>query len=275
MSDAAPPSPDASLPPRIEVDAILARLDAELARLGGGVLATDADGTIWDGDVGVDSFERLLAEGAVRDEALPALAVDAAELGLSTSGKSPTELAAELYKAHLDERYPHDRAFAMMAWAFAGWRDDEVRAFAERVLDEGGLEARVRPEMRQILRWAEAQRVPVYVVSASPVRVVEAGVSRIGAPVARTLAMTPALGEGSVILPRLAGPAVYGDGKVRVLLGAGLPGPVLGAFGDSHYDAPMLREACVPVAVTPSTRLAALLHSIPGVVELARGPKKH
>lgn len=273
MSDAGPTNTPEAPAPRLDVEAIIARLDAELSRLGVGVLATDADGTIWDGDVGVDCFERIIAEDAVRDEARSALAAEATAIGLSVTGKSPTALAAELYKAHLDERYPHDRAFAMMAWVFAGFRDSEVRAFAERVLDAGGLEARVRPEVRQILRWAEAQRVPVYVVSASPVRVVEVGVTRIGAPVARTLAMTPAQGEDSVILPRLDGPVVYGDGKVRVLLDAGLPGPVLGAFGDSHYDAPMLKQACVPVAVTPSTRLAALLHTIPGVVELARAMK--
>jgi len=266
-------TPASAAAPRLDVGAILARLDAELTRLGGGVLATDADGTIWDGDVGVDSFEQLLAEGAVRDEARAALEADAASIGLPVAGKSATALAADLYAAHKDERYPHDRAFAMMAWAFAGFHAHEVRAFAERVLDAVGLDARVRPEMRQILRWAEAHQVPVYVVSASPVAVVEVGVTRIGAPVARTLAMTPAQGEGSVLLPRLDGPVVYGDGKVRVLLDAGLPGPILGAFGDSHYDAPMLKQARVPVAVTPSARLSALFPTLPGVVELALAGK--
>src|SRR4051812_44953006 len=76
--------------PLLPVDAIIARLEAERARKGGGVLASDADGTIWDGDVGVDIFEALLAAEGVREAARDTLAADAAELGLTVQGRSPT-----------------------------------------------------------------------------------------------------------------------------------------------------------------------------------------
>ena len=45
---------------------------------------------------------------------------------------------------------------------------------------------------------------------------------------------------------------------------------ILGAFGDSAYDAEMLRCAGVPVAVTPSAGLLALLPTIDRVSVLAR-----
>lgn len=249
-------------------DALITRLEAALDREPGGVLATDADGTIWDGDVGVDLFEALLASKGVREAALAALRVEALEFGVPAEG-SPTEVASALNAAHVTEQYPHDRAFAMMAWAFAGWSRDEVLAFAAKVLDEGQIESRIRPEMRQILRWAEGRDVPIYVVSASPIAIIEVGTARLGVHVTGALAMTPALGEGDLLLPHLDGPVVYGDGKVRALEHAGVASRLLGAFGDSAYDAAMLRVARVPVAVTPAPRLVALLPGIAGVSELA------
>src|SRR5262249_50078350 len=86
------------------------------------VLATDADGTLWDGDIGIDVFETLLKSGAVRDAAREGLAAEARFAGKDDSGSAPV-LLERLYKAYLDDSYAHDRAFAMMAWAFAGYRE--------------------------------------------------------------------------------------------------------------------------------------------------------
>lgn len=55
---------------------------------------------------------------------------------------------------------------------------------------------------------------------------------------------------------------------MRALEQAGVASRLLGAFGDSAYDAAMLRVARVPVAVTPAPRLVALLPGIAGVSEL-------
>ena len=240
---------------------ILTRLDAEHDRAGGGVLATDADGTIWDGDVGVDIFEALLAAEGVRPAALPALLAEAAAYGVAAES-NPTAAARALYGAFSGERYAHEHAFAMMAWAFAGWHEDEVAAFATKVLDEGKIESRIRPEMREIFRWAERRAVPIYIVSASPIAIVALGARRLGVPVAAALAMTPAVDAQGLLLPRLSAPPVYGPGKILALERASVTAQILGAFGDSAYDAEMLRCARVPVAITPSAALLALLPSI-------------
>ncbi len=256
--------------PLLSVDAIIARLSAEHARVGVGVLAADADGTLWDSDVGVDFFEALLAAEGVREAARNRLAAEALELGITVKGRQPTSLAIALYAAYASDRYPPDRALAMMAWAFAGWHHDEVRAFAEQVLDEGRLEAKIRPEMRRILGWAERTGVPIYVVSSSPIAIIEASLARLGVTVQRGLGMSPAIDARGVLLPRLDGPIVNGDGKLRALEAAGVSDPILGAFGDSCYDAPMLKAANVRVAVAPAPHLRAVASTIPGLIELER-----
>jgi phosphoserine phosphatase len=207
----------------------------------------------------------------VRDAARDALAAEATALGLAAEGDA-NALTAALYDAYKADRYAHDRAFAMMAWVFAGWRVDELAGFCAEVLRAGRIEARVRPELREILGWAARRGVEVYVVSASVRTMIEVAVAPLGIAPERVAAMTPAVDGDGVILPRLDGPIVYGEGKLAALERArgGAPGGILGAFGDSAYDAAMLRAARVPVAVTPVPALVALAPTIPGVVVLDR-----
>jgi len=254
--------------PRRTAEQLITHLDDALARSGAGALATDADGTIWDGDVGIDLFETLLAHGAVREAARGALSAEAAHVGIAAEG-SPSAICAALYEAYKEGRYDHERAFAMMAWVFAGFSQGDLATFVGEVLDRGRIEARFRPAMKAIFYWAEQRGVPVYVVSASPIAIVTEGIQRLGIAARRVLAMTPALDGSGVVLPALDGPVVYGEGKVQVLERAEA-GPILGAFGDSAFDAPMLRRAAVPVAITPSRELVALAPSIDGIVELDR-----
>ncbi len=263
-----PPAHDASTG-TVSLPALLARLDAAHGATPGALIATDADGTLWEGDVGVDFFEALIDKGAVREAARAARAAEAREAGLPGEGDA-VALARALYAAHLAGAYPNERAFAMMAWACAGFRRDELRAFAARVLEARGLEARVRPAMRGVLAWARERGVPVYVVSASPLEVVLAAVDRARLGVEGVAAMTPEVGADGVILPRLAGPVVYGEGKLTALDRArpGARAALLAAFGDSAYDAHLLRAARVPVAVTPAPGLAALAPTIAGMVTL-------
>lgn len=263
---------DSAAIPRATASEVIARLAAELPQAKeGAILASDADGTIWDGDVGFDLFEALLAARGVRDEAREALAGEARSIGIAADGDAMA-IAIALYDAYKADRYAHDRAFAMMAWAFAGWPADELSAFTRRVLDEGNIDARIRPEVLSIFRWADERGVAVYVVSASPIAIISSAAPRLGIPLDRLVAMTPNVDESGAVLPGLAGPIVYGEGKL-LALEAKRPGArssLLGAFGDSTYDAAMLRAARVPVAITPSPGLVALLPSIPGALTLAR-----
>lgn len=258
--------------PRATAAEIVTRLEAELGRMPeGAILASDADGTIWDGDVGFDLFEALIAARGVREAARDALAAEARDLGVAPDGDA-NAITVALYEAYKAERYPHDRAFAMMAWAFAGWPADELHAFCARVLRDGHIEARIRSELTGFFRWAGDHGVAVYVVSASPIAMIHAAAPYLGIAKDRVVAMTPAVDANGVMEPRLAGPIVYGEGKLAALDHArpDARSALLGAFGDSSYDAAMLRAARVPVAVTPAPGLVALGPTIPGLVTLAR-----
>jgi phosphoserine phosphatase len=248
---------------------VVRRLEEALARLAPGatpLLALDADGTLWTGDVGVDLFLALVRSGDVRPEAEAALAAEAASIGLSR-GATPVATAQALFEAFVAERYAEDRAFAMMAWVFAGWTSSQVSAFAMSVAAEAGLAARIRPAVAEILAFARDRGVEAVLVSASPRAIVEVGAGSAGIAPGSVLAMTPAI-EGGRVAPRLEGIATYAEGKVRALHAA-RPGAVLvGAMGDGAWDAEMLREAMVPVMVHPSARLVAKAASLPGVVRL-------
>jgi phosphatidylglycerophosphatase C len=105
----------------------------------------------------------------------------------------------------------------------------------------------------------------VIVVSASPLAIVEAGAALVGVSADRVIAMRPNTRSGHVA-PGLDGPVVYGEGKLTALRSMRPESPILGAFGDSTYDAALLRAARVPVAVYPSKGLLDLAPTIPGVV---------
>ena len=237
---------------------------AALPRDEDAVLAFDADGTLWSGDVGNDLFEALIAEEAVREEARAALIVEARAAG-STERGSTTAIAQGLYAALATGAYEEARAFAMMAWVFAGFSLDEARHFARRVALARGLDARLHRFLAPVLAWTETEKVPVWVVSASPRWIVEIGVSLLGIPPGRVVAMTPRMQEDR-IAAELDGPPIYGHHK-PVALRAACPGAtLLGAFGDSSYDVPMLAASRVPVAVRPKAGLLARAAEVPSLV---------
>jgi phosphoserine phosphatase len=96
---------------------------------------------------------------------------------------------------------------------------------------------------------------------------VELCAALLDVPPTQVVAMRPA-SEGGRLQPRLDGLSVYGEGKVRALRAAGAIGPLLAAFGDSAWDAALLREAEVPVAVHPSEELLRLSPELPGLLRL-------
>lgn len=236
------------------------------------VIAFDADGTIWRGDVGVDLFEALLAEDAIRPPAAEALERLAREVGVGV-GEKPVGIARALYESWekgLSPACPEDKTFAMMAWIYAGFSEAELHAFARRVLDRAGIAERIRPEVRAIVDWARASDVEVIVASASPRIPVIEGVLHIAVEPTSVFAMTSRVVAG-VIQSDLVGVFVYADGKATAL-SQGRPGAVvLGAFGDSGYDAALLRLSAVPVAIGPGPSLLRAAASVPGLIELSTG----
>jgi phosphoserine phosphatase len=248
---------------------LLGRLERRLDGRAPGRLAvaSDCDGTLWSGDVGEAMFERLLAERAVREEALAALAAEAERYGVDAATTEPNALTIALYQAFQRGGYPEGRAYELMAWAFAGWSRAELAALADRVLDAFALEraADERRATHEVLAWAERRGLEVWLVSASHVAVVKAAAARLGLGRARVVAMTPAEEHG-VQAPRIVPPAPNGDGKVAAIRSAAPALELVAALGNSVHDAAMLAAAELPIAVAPEPGLRTL--ALAGLVEL-------
>jgi phosphoserine phosphatase len=257
--------------PLVTSDDVIERLEALALSRGEPrtqmLLAFDADGTLWSGDVGVDDFEALLTENAVLPAALPMLRDEAASAGLPLVDDA-TAQANILYGAYGRGAYPEENAFRVMACAFAGFSKEAVRRFAIKVAEAAGLRARLHPEIGPLISWAARQGIRRYVVSASHAIVVTSCIELLGLPIDGVFAMSQVEQDGTLIA-RLHQPVTYGAGKTAALR-AGVAGmTLLGAFGDSAFDLQLLREARLAVAVRPKAELRARAAECYGLVELA------
>ncbi len=226
-------------------------------------VAFDADGTLWDGDVGEHFFDFALREGLFRTAALPALQALAAAHHQELVGE-PTRQAAVLMAAWRRRQIPELVACEFMAWAFAGWSREALHAHVVRALDEFGLTRRRFTPLSPILEWARAREHWVFVVSASPSFIVEPAVEQLGINPQRVAACGVAQAS-AVLLPRLNGPLPYAEGKVLALQPRLRGRALLAGFGDNHFDEALLRSARVAVAVRPKPAAAPLLARVPGV----------
>jgi phosphatidylglycerophosphatase C len=259
------PGPPTAALSMVSTEGVIERLDQGLTA--DSMIAFDADGTLWTGDIGVDTFEALLASRGFRPASGPSLSEEARAHGVAVHPDA-AEQARLLYEAFGRGEYPEERAYSMMAWAFAGYTVDEARAFAARVVTQVNLAARLQVEVLPILHWSVMRSVPLYIVSASPAHVVRTAADLLAVPFTAVLAMSPVVVDG-VLTARCADPLTYGSGKLAALHAAVPDKKMLAAFGDSAFDLPMLGEARVPVAVRPKPALAAGAHACAGLVELS------
>lgn len=262
--------------PRISANDLVARLEDERARAEARTaLAFDADGTLWSGDVGFDLFKAALGHRAFRAAARDALAVEAHGAGLSVGeADDANAIALRLFAAWAAGDYDDGRAFRMMAWAFAGWTTSELLVLADEALRAADVASRIHAPVREVVAWAHDAGVEVWIVSASPRAAVEVGGRLLGVSPDRVIAVTPRR-AGDELLPELEEPVPYDEGKAHAIRAAAPDATVLGAFGDSASDAPLMRAARVAVAVEPHARLRALGTDLPHLVELIVGDAPH
>jgi phosphoserine phosphatase len=247
----------------------LVRIERAASAAPGGVVATDADGTLWSGDVGEDLFHAFLDQGRVDAPADEALRREAREHDLSDAGTG-SEVARALYAAYRGGQYPEERICEVMAWCFAGWTEGELGAFARQVVEKLDLGARFHRELHGVIDSVRGAGIETFLVSASPVAVVREAGARAGFDEEHIVAAHPLRSAGR-ILPDVDRPIPYGTGKVRRLhdrIGTGRP--LLAAFGDNAFDVALLAEASVGVAVRPKDALRARAGEVSGLVELAR-----
>jgi len=252
------------------VDQLLPLLNEHHRRLAGEgpvAMASDGDHTLWRGDVGEAMFEMAVQDGRLRPQAAAHLASEAHTWGVAiSSGDDPSAIGEALLTAHREGLYPPQPAFAMMAWAFAGWSTSELDAYCEEFLDRFRFEDRQRASLKPALEWAAEHDVPFWLVSASPIGIAAAAAARMGLSRDRVVAMTPAVEDG-VVMPYLATAATYGPGKPARLserTGARL----IAGMGDSDYDVALMEAAAIAVAVGDRPSLHERLKNLTGPVVL-------
>jgi phosphoserine phosphatase len=254
---------------------VIARIERAAREAPGGVVATDCDGTVWSGDVGEDLFEAFAERGRVEPPAAEALARAAASFGLDASGDGTT-LVRRIRAAYLRGGLDEEKTFELMAWCFAGWSRGDVAAFAREVVAEKRVSSRIHPELARVLDRVRELGIEIYLVSASPRAIVEAGGALVAAEPARVVAVTPlwkgageGAGSGDRMLADVERPIPYGPGKVTGLRARIGERVLYAAFGDNAYDVAMLERATVPVAVRPKPRLRDRAGDVPNMLELA------
>ncbi len=237
---------------------------AERARLGEGVLAFDADGTLWSGDVAEDFVHDAIREGWFRAETYDALSTELKKFGLAPAA-SATGCLAALFHAYEQGQYPSHLMCETIAWASAGYTEWEAQARATIALQRAGLLQRARAEMRAVMSVAATAKIDVYVVSASPTYVVRAGLEVAQFNVQGVIGVDAEQDAHGVFLPRPIRPIPHGPGKVSGLRAVAGSSPLLAAFGDNWLDAHLLRESALPVGVYPKQRLLDIASEIPGL----------
>jgi len=153
-----------------------------------------------------------------------------------------------------------DRVRARILGAVTGVRQADLVALNADLIPK--LLSRVRPEAQRLIEMHRRAGRNTYIVSASPQELVE--------PLASAIGMTGGIGTVSAVDPsgvytgELAGPFVYGPGKVAAIREiAEREGYDLNtsyAYSDSASDIPMLEAVGHPVAVNPDGTLARMAH---------------
>jgi phosphoserine phosphatase len=243
--------------------ALIAELTERLVPNQPSVLAFDADGTLWSGDVGDDIFRFAVAHGRLREAARVGLEREAKKRGFSVFA-DVNQTAQHLFEMYMAGRYVEREMCELMTWCYAGHTLTELRALVQEALDSVKHGERLHPEVGPLLEFARKSGIRTVVISASPRPTVEVASRYWGFSPADIAAATP-LVENEVVLPEMNGIVPYADAKVvagRALIGSAR---WLAAFGDNVFDIEMMQTAELALAVRPKPKLTARWAEVPGI----------
>ncbi|MCO5168387.1 MAG: HAD-IB family phosphatase [Planctomycetes bacterium] len=241
------------------LDTLLHALDALEALRGGPVwVATDADGTLWHTDVADRAWHRVVGQRRIRPAAADVIRRVLARAGLAPTGDVHEE-AERLYQAYREGVADDWMLLEAMTACYAGWTEDEVRAFG-RDLAREEVGPRAYETTADLLRALVDRGHQVAVVSGSPQVLVDEALRTLGLP-ASLVVGADVEREGDLLTDRLREPVPWEEGKVRALAAHGVKAPV--AFGDTLGDLHLL-EAADALRVLVHPRPALRAKAVPG-----------
>ena len=255
--------------PRVSATWLVEQLDAQLDDRET-VLAFDADGTLWSGDVSDDVFLAACREEWLLEGVRPSLTLQASALGIETTGTA-SAIALRLFEAGQHGVIDECTLFATMTWCYAGRTVQELTEYAAKVLLQCSLPQRLRVELSEVMQWARRRNVRCVVVSASPHPIVAWAAAHWGFSPDLVIGTMPQIREGT-IADQLLDPVPFGTNKCTLLKRRVAGHRILASFGDSNFDFEMLQCAEMAVAVSPKPSLCSSLLLLSRAVVLLTGP---
>jgi phosphoserine phosphatase len=189
------------------------------ARYGRAIAAFDADGTLWNTDLGEALFDYQ-----VRNRLLPNLPPD-----------------PWAHYEHLKANVSHEVAYIWLAQINEGLPLSQVQAWAREAVAEMHP-VPVFPEIKDLIAHMRSLDVEVYIVTASIKWAVEPGAHLVGLTPDHVIGIRTKVKNG-IVTTEQDGPLTYRQGKVEGLLGVtGGAGPFFCA-GNTEGDLPLLESA--------------------------------
>ncbi|MBK8692459.1 MAG: haloacid dehalogenase-like hydrolase [Deltaproteobacteria bacterium] len=231
------------------------------------IIATDADGTLWEGDIGDDLFIEALTHHPVGPVALAGLLSGAREVFGDDAPSDLGELALAFIGAYRAGRMSIEHICKIQSEVLGDRSRSALDALLSQVAER--VAERIRPAVRLIVEEAGRAGVEVHVVTGSLEAAVATTLRRAGLTHA-TVSGATLRTEGDRVLPALARPIPLHGGKVDALQAAGAWPPALG-MGDGGWDATFLGGCAVALLVHPSPALLDAMTPAPGVMILRDG----
>ena len=209
-------------------------LIASVLQLAPRLAVFDCDGTLWSGDAGESFFDWELKRGVLSEQTARWARARYAEY---KAGKvSEDDMCGEMVQLH------------------KGLKEVDVLRLSAEFFEDQFLR-RIFPEMRQLVAELQKSGCDVWAVSSTNEWTIREAMRHFGIPAEKILAASVRVENGIIT-----------DHLIRVPSGIGKPQAILevigrppdAAFGNSRWDAEMLRIARYPVAVNPNPDLEAL-----------------
>ncbi|MBS1852597.1 MAG: haloacid dehalogenase-like hydrolase [Acidobacteria bacterium] len=214
-----------------------AELLATVLALKPSLAAFDCDGTLWGGDVGVGFFDWEMERGLVSQDVITYMKARYAD-----------------YRAGLVDE---DTMCGEMVSMHRGLKEDVVQQAADEYFEQDGPQ-HIFAEMQELVRRLQDAGCEVWAVSSSSEWVIRSGMKHFGIPANRILATAVEVENGLITDRFLRIPS--GDGKPEAILEVARRKPDA-AFGNSRWDAAMLRIARHPFVVNPNRDLEETAHA--------------
>jgi phosphoserine phosphatase len=194
----------------------------------------DCDGTLWSGDAGERFFDWELKRGVVSDEIV--------------------RWARARYVDYKAGNVSEDDMCGDMVTLHKGLKEEEVLSLSSEFFEEH-FTPRIFSDMQQLIRDLQESACDVWAVSSTNQWTIQAAMRHFAIPPDKILAALSRVENGVITDQLLRVPS--GIGKPKAILEViGRPPDV--AFGNSRWDADMLRISRYPVAVNPNPDLEEL-----------------